>query len=210
VLDLIIKLFDRVYQIEDADRGQAPSGVIAASAIVALQERNQVMMQAKTSAIDSLVEQRSRWAIGMWQNFGTISEAVEVAGDAVEFVGTDHAGRKFSYVVEAGSTTPRTSLHVQEMAQKLFSEQAIDRRALLETINFPDWKQIIERMGETELDAALQVLIASGLPEEQALMLKDNLMQIQGGPGDMVKGSVSKEPQPGKPKAKQGEVNASI
>jgi len=206
VLDLIIKLFDRVYQIEDADRGQAPSGVIAASAIVALQERNQVMMQAKTSAIDSLVEQRSRWAIGLWQNFGTNSEAVEVAGDAVEFIGTDHAGRKFSYVVEAGSTTPRTSLHVQEMAQALYEKQAIDRRALLEAINFPDWKQIIERMGETELDAALQVLIAAGLPEDQAIMLKDNLMQIQGGPGDTGPNSVPKEPQPGKPKAVQGDV----
>jgi len=195
VLDIIISLFDRVYQIEDADRGQAPSGVIAASAIAQLQERNQEVRQNKIAAIDSLVVNKSKWAIGFWQNFGTKSETVEVGGDPVEFVGTDHAGRRFSYVVEAGSTTPRTSLHVEEMAQALFDKGAIDRRALLETINFQDWKQIIERMGETELDAALQVLIAAGLPEEQAVILKDNLMQIQGGPGDTAPGSVPRDPQ---------------
>lgn len=205
VLDLIIKLFDRVYQIEDADRGQAPSGVIAASAIVALQERNQVMMQAKTTAIDSIVEQRSRWAIGLWQNFGIREDFVEVAGDAVRFIGTDWAGRKFSYVVEAGSTTPRTSLQVQEMASGLYQNGAIDRRALLESINFPNWKQIIERMGETQLDTALQILIDAGLPEDQAIALKQVLMQPQGGPGDS-SGQVRTVVTPGMPVGGQGSM----
>lgn len=184
VLDLIIRLFDRVYQIEDADRGEAPKGVIAASAIVALQERNQVMMQAKTSAIDSLAEQRARWAIGLWQNFGVEEELVEVSDEAVPVIPALHAGRKFSFVVEAGSTTPRTSLQLQEMAQALYQAGAIDRRALLENINFPGWQQVIERMGETQLDQALQVLIAAGLPEEEAMALREFLMQTQGGPGD--------------------------
>ena len=129
VLDMIVKMFDRIYQIEDADRGQAPSGVIAASAIVALQERNQVMMQAKTSSIDSLAEHRSRWAIGLWQNFGVQADLVEVAGEPTEFIGTRYAGRKFSYVVEAGSTTPRTSLQVQELSAALFAEGTIDQQA---------------------------------------------------------------------------------
>jgi hypothetical protein len=184
VLDVVIKLFDRVYQIEDADRGQAPGGVIAASAIVALQERNQVLMQAKTTAIDFLAEQRSRWAIGLWQNFGTSAELVEVNEEPTEFVGSRYAGRGFTYVVESGSTTPRTSLQVQEMAVNLYKLGAIDRRALLEPINFPDWLQIIERMGENDLDHALQVLIDAGLPEEQAIQLKQFLIQPQGGPGD--------------------------
>jgi hypothetical protein len=210
VLELIIRLFDRVYQIEDADRGEAPKGVIAASAIVALQERNQVLMQAKTSSIDALVEQRSRWAIGLWQNFGTDQELVEVADQPVEFIGALYAGRKFSFVVEAGSTTPRTSLQVQELAQALYQQGAIDRRAVLESVNFPNWRLIVERMGETALDTALGVLVAAGLPEEDAIMLKQMLMQTQGGPGDTGSaggaapvGQVQKV-QPGSPKASQG------
>lgn len=207
VLDLIIKLYDRVYQIEDADRGQAPKGVIAASAIVALQERNQVLMQAKTSAIDSLAEQRSRWAIGLWQNFGIKPELVEVSGNPVEFIGARYAGRKFSYVVEAGSTTPRTSLQNQEMAQALYQERAIDRRALLETINFPDWKKIMERMGENEIDQALQILIEAGLPEEEARTLKQYLLQPQGGTGDTNQGSQqTRSVKPARAKSEQGQM----
>jgi hypothetical protein len=39
-------------------------------------------------------------------------------------------------------------------------------------------------MGENDLDQALQILIDSGLPEEQAIQLKQFLIQPQGGPGD--------------------------
>ena len=213
VLELILRLFDRVYQIEDADRGEAPKGVIAASAIVALQERNQVLMQAKTGSIDYNAEQKSRWAIGLWQNFGTDVELVEVADQPVEFIGARYAGRKFSFVVEAGSTTPRTSLQVQELALELGKMGLLDRRAVLETLNFPNWRLIVERMGETAIDTALGVLIEAGLPEEDAIMLKQMLIQTQGGPGDTGSaggaapgggtGQVQKV-QPGSPKASQG------
>lgn len=183
VLEVIVGFFDRVYAIESADRGQAPRGVIAAAAIVSLQERNQELMQSKTSAIENLAENRSRWCIGLYQNFGTTSEYVEVAGDPVEFVGTNFAGRKFSYVVESGSTTPRTSLQMQEIAKWLWESKAIDQRAVLEIMNVPDWKGIVERTGETQLDQALQILIDSGMPEEEAYNLKQYLMQPDQGPG---------------------------
>ena len=203
VLDMIIKMLDRVYQIEDADRGQAPKGVIAASAIVALQERNQVLMKAKTSSIDALVENRSRWAIGLWQNFGTDEELVEVDDEPVPFVGTDYAGRKFSFVVESGSTTPRTSLQIQDQARGLYREGAIDRQALLEALNFPGWKQIIERVGEGQLGQAIQILIQAGLPEDYAMQLQQFLMQPQGGAG-YTQTSVSKTAATGVPKSEQG------
>ena len=208
VLDLIIKLFDRIYQIEDADRGQAPSGVIAASAIVALLERNQVMMQAKTSSIDTLAEQRSRWAIGLWQNFGTQSDLVEVAGEPTEFIGTRYAGRKFSYVVEAGSTTPRTSLQVQELSAALFAEGTIDQQARLEAINFPGWKEILQRMQAPLFQQLLDFLLEIGLPEEFVMRVEqfiaENQDQLSGqGSTNQPQESTTKT-KPGKPKSKQG------
>jgi len=202
-LDLVIKLFDRVYQIEDADRGVVPSGVTAASAIVALQERNQVLMQSKTSAIDRIAEERSRWAIGLWQNFGTEEETATVNGEQTTYRPVDLVGKRFNFVVESGSTTPRTSLQVQEQAAQLAQGGFIDRRALLETLNFPGWKEIVERMGENQLDQALNILVESGLPIEMAQQLQIQLSQSQGGPGDM--GPVaSSQPKPGVPKAQQG------
>jgi hypothetical protein len=203
VLDLLVGFFDRVYQIEDADRGVAPTGVIAASAIVALQERNQVLMQTKTSSIDRVAEERSRWAIGIYQNFGVEDQSVNVNGEQVVFRPVDLVGRRFNFVVESGSTTPRTSLQVQEQAVSLANSGQIDRRALLETINFPNWQAIVERMGETQLDAALQVLIDAGLKEEEAIQLKQFLLQPQGGPGDVKKPG---QPKPGAPRAQQGQV----
>ena len=179
VLDLIVKFFDRVYQIEDADRGVGPTGVIAASAIVALQERNQVLMQTKTSAIDNIAEQRSRWAIGLWQNFGTEEDSVNVAGERVTFRAVSYVGRKFNYVVESGSTTPRTSLQLQEMAKWLYEAKAIGQKGLLEAVNWPNWKEEIQRTADNRLDQALQVLIDAGLPQQSAVALKQALEQMQ-------------------------------
>lgn len=206
VLDKIIGFFDRIYAIESADRGQAPSGVIAASAIVALQERNQELTQAKTSSVEGLAENRSRWCIGLYQNFGTTPELVDVGGEPKKFIGTVFAGRKFSFVVETGSTSPRTSLQLQEVAKWLWETKAIDQRAVLEIMNIPDWKGIVERTGETQLDMALQVLIDAGLPEDSAFELKQYLMDPDQGPGGekAAASESSKTAKTGTPKTKQG------
>jgi len=141
-------------------------------------------MQTKTTSIDSLVEQRSRWAIGLYQNFGTTEDTVSVNGTTEVFQGIAFAGRKYGYVVEAGSTTPRTNLQIQEMAMGLAEKNFIDRRALLEVLNFPNWKEIVERLGENQLDQALNILVQAGMPIEMAQQLKITLAQTQGGPGD--------------------------
>jgi len=180
--------------------------VTAASAIVALQERNQVLMQSKTSAIDRIAEERSRWAIGIWQNFGTEEDSVQVGGESITFRPVDYVGRRFNFCVESGSSTPRTSLQIQEQAMRLATAGFIDKQALLETLNFPRWKEIIERTGESQLDTALSVLVQAGLPQEYAIQLKQSLMQPQGGPGNAQQVG-SSQPQPGTPRAMQGTIN---
>jgi len=199
VLNLIVGFFDRIYQIEDADRGVVPSGVIAASAIIALQERNQVLMQAKTSAIDYLVEQRSKWAIGLWQNWGTEEESVDINGEQTIFRAVNYVNRKFNFVVESGSTTPRTSLQLQDMAKWLYEVKAISQKGLLEAVNWPNWKEEVERTAESQMDQALRILIDSGLPEESAIALKNMLLQVslQDEPGNTPGGH-----QPAQPKSK--------
>lgn len=197
VLDLVVKFFDRVYQIEEADRGVNPTGVIAASAIVALQERNAIVMQAKTSAIDYIAEQRAKWAIGLWQNFGIDQDSVNIGGDTTVFRPVQFAGRRFNYVVESGSTTPRTSLQQMEDAKWLAQNSFISRQGLLEALKWPNWKIEIERMAENQLDQALQILIQAGLPKEEAIAMRQFLMLPQGGPGDVKKpaGSQNVAPQ---------------
>lgn len=209
VLGLFVDFFDRVYQIEDADRGQAPKGVTAASAIVALQERNAMLMQHKIKSVDYLTVNRGKAAISLWQNFGFKSENISVKGNTKEFIGTRYIGRNFNYTVEAGSTTPKTSLQVQELAERYYQLGAVDRQALLENSDFPGWKEILERTGEGMVAQALQILIQAGLDPEAAKIIYEEVMATQGGPGNVKDGGNGGGPQGGSrrvppPKSKQG------
>jgi hypothetical protein len=194
ILDLFLNFFDRVYQIEDADRGIGPKGVTAASAIVALQERNAVLIQHKIEMVDYLVEQRGKCAISLFQNFGVTLETINVEEEIRPFLGNNFAGRNFNYVVESGSTVPKTSLQVAAQAERFYELGAVDRQALLENTGFPGWKKIIERVGEGQLDQALQILIAAGLEEEVAMNLKQYLLEPQGGPGNSPQDSKGSQP----------------
>jgi hypothetical protein len=78
------------------------------------------------------------------------------------------------------------------MAIGLADKGHIDRRALLEVLNFPNWKEVCERLGENQLDQALNILVQAGLPIQAAEQLKIALSQPQGGPGDT-------QQQPGQP-----------
>lgn len=180
VLDKLIELHDRIHAIEKADRGEAPNGVIAASAIVALQEKNQIALQPKTVSVESLAENRSKWAIGLWQNWGTDSDLVSVSGQPEEFVGTDYAGRKFNFVVESGSTVPRTSLQVQELVMKLAESGKISTPYLLETLNLPNWKEEVARTSGPLVDQALSILMDAGLPQEAVQQIAGMLQPDQG------------------------------
>ncbi len=213
-IDYLMNLYDRIYQIEDADRGETPGSVTAASAIVALQERNAVLIQQKISSVDELIEFRGQALVSFLQNFGTWTEQTEISNEPVKFRGVELMGRRFNFVVEAGSTMPKTTLQVKEEAKEFYQMGVIDRQALLEISEFPNAKEILERIGEGQLNQALQILIQAGMPEEHAMQIRDALMQTQGGPGNRQQGQgqggSQKAPQsgqtkPGTPRAKQGQ-----
>lgn len=197
VLEILVNFHDRVHQIEDADRGKAPTGVIAASAIQSLQERNAVLIRHKIRATEYLCRQRGRWCISFLQNFSVKPEQIKLPNNDEPYIfsGIDLAGRQFNYIVESDSTVAKTSVQDQEQAIGLYKIGGIDRTAMLDKINYKDRDSIIERMGETQLDEAMQVLIAAGLDQAQAIQLKQYLMQPQTGPASQGKGSQG--PQPG-------------
>lgn len=207
VLEMLISMHDRVHAIQDADRGETPKAITAASAIVALQERNAVLIQHKIDGIDYLVAQRGNYAIAQWQMHGHTIETIAMDDGTSEFSGIEMAGMRFNYTVESGSSMPKTSLQIQEQAQALFQVGAIDQQAVLENINFPGWRKILERMAqENPLQAAMQVLIQAGMPQDQAMMLFQQLQQVQGGPGNGPQTPPQPQPQAGMPRAQQGEM----
>lgn len=183
-INMLVDFHDRVYQIEDADRGVQPTGVTAASAIAQLQEKNAVLIRHKIRATEFMCRMRGRWDISFMQNFSVKPEMVMLQDETVyEFSGIELAGRQFNYIVESDSTVARTSLGDQEQAMALFNTKAIDRTALLvDALNYPNAKRIVERMGETQLDEAFNVLMQAGMDKDEALRLRQYLMQPQNGP----------------------------
>lgn len=184
-LDVLTRFFDRTSQIEDVDRGDAPSGIVAASAIQMLQERAAALVRAKIRGVDSLVRNRGRMFISMIQNFHTEPETVNVSGTPIDVVGVTLAEEKFAYLVESGSTVLKTEAEERQMAVDLFNLGAIDQKALLETVKFNNWREIIERMAQAgPLEQAMDILVQAGLPVELVEQLYQMAQEVQGGPGD--------------------------
>lgn len=184
-LDVLMRFFDRTSQIEDVERGNAPTGIVAASAIQMLQERAAALVRAKIQAVDTLVRTRGRCFISMVQNFHVIPEMVNVHGSPVEIAGIQLINEKFSYVVESGSTVIKTEAEERQLAMELFTAGAIDQRALLEAVKFRGWREVVERMAEAgPLEQAMQILVDAGVPEELVQQLYQMAMEHQGGPGD--------------------------
>jgi hypothetical protein len=207
VLDKLISLHDRIHAIEDADRGVAPKGVIAMGAIVALQEKNQLALRPKTVSVETLAEQRSKWSIGLWQNWGTASDMVSVSGEPVEFVGTDYAGRRFNFIVESGSTTPRTSLQVQELTMKLAEKNFISKPYLLETLNMPGWQEEVARTSGPLVQQALTILLDSGADPDKVGELADDLAKFMTeDAGDLHRESQEAEQKPKKRSVSNGKT----
>ena len=184
-IDILVRFFDRASQIEDVDRGDAPSGVIAASAIQMLQERAAVLMRAKIRAVDSIIRNRGRAFISMLQNFHAEEEIVNVSGTGMPVKGMDFIDAEFAYVVESGSTVIKTEAEERQQAADLFTMGAIDQVALLDAVKFRGWRQVVERMAQDgPLEQAMQILIQAGLPEELVQQLYQMAMEVQGGPGN--------------------------
>lgn len=205
-LNYLMRFFDRTSQIEDVDRGDAPPGIIAASAIQMLQERAAALIRAKIRAVDSLVRNRGRCFISMIQNFHTEPEYVNVSGTAVQVVGLMFLDKEFCYVVESGSTVIKTEAEDRQLAVDLFQLGAIDQRALLEAVKFRGWRDVLERMAEAgPLEKAMEILIQAGIPVELAQQLYQMALEHQGGPGDsaVARGGVSNamnsQPMPERP-----------
>ena len=171
-----------------------------------LQERGSVLVRAKIRSVDGLVRMRGRCFLSFYQNFGDVYEQIKVEGEVVEARGIDFAESRFNYVVESGSTVAKTQAQTIEQSLQLFQVNAIDRPALLEALNWPNWKAVCERMAESDVAAAIDILIQAGLPPVDAEAIRAFVMQ----PGQMAPG-VGQQPagKPGAAKPSSGAPNAS-
>lgn len=183
-LNMLMGLHDRIHAVQDVDRGEAPKQVTAASAIMALQERNATLIKAKVDSSDDMIAWRGNVAMALFQMHGHSEDAIEVDGVPMAFKGISFAGNNFNYLVTAGSTMVRSEAQIGEQMMDLANNGWVDQQALLESLNIPNAGEIIERMAEDQLGQVLGILVQSGMPEEEAQALIQQLQETQGAPGN--------------------------
>jgi len=98
------------------------------------------------------------------------TENVGLVGKAKAFFGLDEelrAPKKLRVVVQTGGDMPMSQAQRADQAIRLFQLESIDRKALLEEVNFPNRQQIDERMEARE-------------QEMMQAQMQQQMMQMQG------------------------------
>ena len=150
-------------------------------AIAALLERAATMQRGKLRNYYSMIRIRGRMFLSQVQNFYTEDRWINYEEDGKEIPqkirGSDLVIPAKLNVV-SGSTMPVSKVQEREEAIGLFEKQAIDVQELLKRLEWPNWKQVIERMQAGPLGEYLQKLQMLGIPEE-LLGLFQQLTQIE-------------------------------
>ena len=181
-VDLYKDFFFLVAGTFDLEAAQTPGReVIAFKAIAALLERAATMQRGKLRNYYSMIRIRGRMFLSQVQNFYTEDRWINYEEDGKEIPqkirGSDLVIPAKLNVV-SGSTMPVSKVQEREEAIGLFEKQAIDVQELLKRLEWPNWKQVIERMQAGPLGEYLQKLQMLGIPEE-LLGLFQQLTQIE-------------------------------
>lgn len=181
----------------DTQQGRTPRNIQAASAIALLLQQSGGRIRQRSRALSSFVEQICRKAVDLVGMNYTEERLIRIVGDNNEIrwepvsnadfiktktwidplTGQQHMEEyipEFDVVVSAGTETPTSRAYYGEMAIQLFQQGVIDDEALLDTIQFPQWREILarKRMVEQQMMMAQQGM----MPPQEAPMEQGNEM----------------------------------
>ena len=161
----------------ELDQAKAPGReVIAYKAIAALLERAATMLRGKIRAYSRLIRDRGRMYISMVQNWYTEERWITTEQDG-EDVSEPVLGIELimpaQLTVVSGSTLPQSKVQQREEAITLYREGAIDNEALLKAMEYPDRKEIINRMKQGPFGELFARMSAMGVPEEILMLLNE-------------------------------------
>lgn len=193
----LIFAMEQILGIHDVVQGRQPSGVRAASAIIALQEAANVRVRQKAKNLEhtlvDLVDQATWLVLEHYDdprqvrltqrsefttldvrealNTHNITQARQMAPEElppemppiVEGMGPEEIPGEqleelqdiikypeFDIEVKVGPSVPYSQALVHEMAKEFYQLNIIDRKAVLETTNFPNREEILKRMEAQE------------------------------------------------------------
>jgi hypothetical protein len=186
VLNWMLNMFDRIYAIENVDRGQAPSSW-SGKAMEAMLSRNQVLLMGKSKTMDRMVRRRGNSFIGLCQNFSwsnSRKDFLEVAGKRVPYHASMLINHTFDTLVESGPSMTMTKGMQDARTLEMYGMGLIDNQAALEKIDPTLAKEILQRGGgQGAVQSALATLEQAGIEGELMQMIVQALGLYQGGQG---------------------------
>lgn len=170
---------DIISMTPEVSEGRRPTGISAASAIIALQDKAATLANPQIRQVDAIVRNRGRLWAHFKMNFDTVTKQIRVENQIVQFKGIDIFS-KFNFVVESGSSAPITKAGRRQQFVELRKIGDIDRLSLLEMLEIPNAKLINERLVQEQgVPGALKLLVEAGLPIPIAQQVGQIVMQEQ-------------------------------
>ena len=152
VLAIYRELFNQISGLADLERAAAPDRpVIAYRAIAALIEQAATLLRGKIRNYSRLIRERGRMFLSHMQNWYTEERWISFTEDGRLAVASLHGARcrvPARLTVVSGSTMPVSKVQQREEALALYQMGAIDRRDLLEKLDWSGRAAVLERMGE--------------------------------------------------------------
>lgn len=182
-IQFLMQQIDITSMSPEVTEGRRPKGISAAAAIIALQEKAAALFQPQIRNVDTIITNRGHMYISLVRNFSHEQQVVNVNGNMIPFIGSQIKG-KLKYIVEAGSSAPITKIGRRQQAIELYKVKALDLLTLLEILEIPNPKRIIERLyaGVIGIEEAIKILIRNGLPEEIGIQLYQELKRANQDP----------------------------
>lgn len=163
-LDFWKKCMENISGLSGVSKGQHPGGRAAQQTIQSTQEAGFVRIRSSQRNLErTLTEQYNLLAHLAIQNYD-VPRVMAIVGEdgknsairlaAKHFYTPSQGGKaepmKFSIQVQAGSGNPTSRQARIAEADALLAMHAIDRQAVLQTHNFPNWQDIEQRMEQKE------------------------------------------------------------
>lgn len=181
-IELCIKLVDMITGITDVSEGRKPTGITAAHAIAALQEKAQTVYREKIRNNDLYLEEQGRMFISLGQNWYTEERRLRYEGkqgqSMIDFRGVAAQG-ELAFHIEAGSTLPRNrqvrQMQIIELAK---GKPTFPNSVLLKELGIPNHDEVAAQMDAGPMGMAMQKLARSKLFDPETLQAIENVVKM--------------------------------
>ncbi|CAB4127913.1 Head-to-tail connector protein, podovirus-type, partial [uncultured Caudovirales phage] len=171
MISQMTEFMERIGGVYDANTGQTPGGVTAASAIQLLQEQGSIPLKGIARNLYATLKEVYEQMVELIKEFYTETRYLRVMGkdgkfEFMEFNALQHKNIDFDIRVSAGASTPTSKAYIAQLGLDLFQQGLLLPSEYVDMLeNVPNKDKIVERLRQKESEQPPQ----QGQSTQQAL-----------------------------------------